>query len=181
MSDTFVKLTRAFEAQSPVDIDGTPFAVWLMEIREPEIPSSSAVDVVFGAKSHTATHIGELQLGREPLQDEAFVLEHAIEAIRKIVRAQLPPGTREVTSRNDRRRDSGERRERSAKLSQVQSRQPCSAPGGDDSVTRFLGAWRARKTRTPALAGESSMLFGKRLHARAHPRRSLAEPLGTPV
>jgi hypothetical protein len=41
------------------------------------------------------TRNGELHLGRERLEDEAYVVENAIETVKMIVRGQLPPGTHE--------------------------------------------------------------------------------------
>ena len=38
---------------------------------------------------------GELHVGLERLDDEGFIVEGAIRTIEKIVRGELPPGTRE--------------------------------------------------------------------------------------
>jgi hypothetical protein len=90
--DHFVKLSAAFEKRSPIQIDGEPFAVWLIDIRKPIVPGK-AVDVVFGAKGNNTSHTGELHLGPDRLDEEAYVVDHAVATIERIVRGELPPGT----------------------------------------------------------------------------------------
>ncbi len=92
MNDAFERLSRSLEAKSPIDIDGTPFAIWLIDVRTPRTPGSAHSLVVVGAKSASQSYTGELHLGHDRLEDAEFVVENAIETMRQIVRGDLPPG-----------------------------------------------------------------------------------------
>jgi hypothetical protein len=92
MNGPFEKLSRVFEAKSPIDVDGTPFAIWLIDVRRPRSPGSLHSLVVIGAKSASQSYTGELHLGHERLDDTDYVVENAIETMRQIVRGALPPG-----------------------------------------------------------------------------------------
>jgi hypothetical protein len=96
MPDAFEALSKRLEKRSPVDIDGTPFAIWLIEIREPGLPSAPHVDVIVGAKNFSETHTGELHLGRERLKDLDYLENAIIEVMKRIINGDLLPGAREL-------------------------------------------------------------------------------------
>ncbi len=92
MNDVFERLSKVIEAKSPIDIEGTPFAIWLIEVRGPRAPGSLHSLVVIGAKNASQSYTGQMHLGHDRLDDTDFVVENAIETIRQIVRGDLPPG-----------------------------------------------------------------------------------------
>lgn len=94
-SEAFDRLSEQLEVRSPIDIDGTPFAVWLIDIHEYEPPRRDAIQVLVGAKHADESHIGELHIDRRRLTEPDFP-DIAVETMRRIVTGDLPPGAREL-------------------------------------------------------------------------------------
>jgi hypothetical protein len=88
MRDRFESLSRLLEAKSPIDIDGTPHAVWVIESRDPSPLQAQSV-VLIGARSQSQSCNGELHLTRDHYTDEEIV-ELAINLMKRIVRGELP-------------------------------------------------------------------------------------------
>jgi hypothetical protein len=96
MQDAFEKLSKRLQKRSPIDVDGTPFTVWLIEIRDLHTHDGPAVAVIVGAKSDSETHTGELRVGRQRLEDLDDLENAIIEVMKRIINADLPPGAREL-------------------------------------------------------------------------------------
>jgi hypothetical protein len=64
MHDALEQLSRRLQKRSPIDVDGTPCAIWLIDIRDAQ-PDGLSVGVIVGAKSQSESHTGELHLGRK--------------------------------------------------------------------------------------------------------------------
>ncbi len=95
MSDNepFVKLSRRLEAMSPVNIDGTPYGVWLIDIRP--ATTTGAVDVSIAAKNGDRQYTGIVHVDASRLSEKDFA-ELLLTVMRRIVRGELPPGAREL-------------------------------------------------------------------------------------
>ena len=94
--EAFEELSKRIEQHSPLDIDGTPFAVWLIDVREPEQPLGTHVIVIVGAQNQSEKHTGELHLGADRLEDLDYVEESAIGVMKSIINGDLPPDAREL-------------------------------------------------------------------------------------
>jgi hypothetical protein len=95
MTDRFENLSRLLETRSPIEFDGTPYAVWLIECRDSRSSGAQSVDVLVGARSQSQTHTGEVRLTRDRYTD-AEINELAVDLTKRIVRGELPPGRREL-------------------------------------------------------------------------------------
>jgi len=88
---TLDTLTKAFEARSPIDIDGIGFTFWLTGLA-PRFHQTEAIDVAFTAVSASGVrHDGKLHLGSQRPEDE--IADLAVETVREIARRDMPPGT----------------------------------------------------------------------------------------
>jgi hypothetical protein len=96
MHQAFEGLAKRLEDRSPINIDGTPFAISLIDIRELAPPGGPSLAVIVGAKSQSEMHTGELHLGRRRLDDLDYVEDAAIEVMKRIIHGDLPPGAREL-------------------------------------------------------------------------------------
>ncbi len=94
-SEVFNTLSRQLEERSPIDIDGTPFTMWLIDIHEHEPPRPDAVQVLIGARHSNESHTGELNINRKRLTEPDFP-DLCAETMRRIVTNDLPPGAREL-------------------------------------------------------------------------------------
>jgi hypothetical protein len=93
---TLDTLTKAFEARSPIDIDGTLFKFSLTGLREPLQHQTRAIDVTFAAVSASGVrHDGELHLGKDRYSDDE-IADLAVETVREIASGNIPPGTRQL-------------------------------------------------------------------------------------
>jgi hypothetical protein len=92
MNDAFERLSKALEVKSPIEIDGIPFGIWVIDVRTPRSPGSLHSVIVVGAKSISQSYTGEMHVGHERLNDVEYCVENAIETMRQIVRGELPPG-----------------------------------------------------------------------------------------
>jgi hypothetical protein len=93
---TFEALARAFEALSPIELDGQEFAFPLSHFREPLQHQTQAIYVSFSAVSDDGVrHNGELYLRKDRYSD-LEVVDLAVPTIREIVNGSLPPGARQL-------------------------------------------------------------------------------------
>ena len=95
MNEAFATLAKQLEARSPIEVDGTSFTIWLIDIHEHIPPQPHAVMVLIGAKHADESHTAELHINRKRLSEPDFP-DIAIEMIRRIVRGDLPPRAREL-------------------------------------------------------------------------------------
>jgi hypothetical protein len=95
MPPTFESLSAAFQARSPIDIDGTPFTFALTGFRESLPHEVEAIHVAFSAVNAGARHNGELHLGKERYSEEEIAVL-AINTIHAIASGELPPGTNQL-------------------------------------------------------------------------------------
>jgi hypothetical protein len=89
----FERISKALEGKGTIDIDGKPYAIWLVDLRSPRSPGGLHSLVVIGARHGAESHTGELHVGHERLADTEFIVDNAVETMRQIVRGELPPGT----------------------------------------------------------------------------------------
>jgi hypothetical protein len=62
MHPAFEKISQALRARSVIAVDGTPYTVSLIDIRE-AMPPGNAVDVVLGARDKTTLILANYTLG----------------------------------------------------------------------------------------------------------------------
>ena len=93
MLPAFEVLSQRLEARSPIDVDGAPFTVHLIEIRD---AGNATVDVIVEAHSEDELHTGELHLRRERLDDPSSLARAIVATMERIIRGDLPPGAREL-------------------------------------------------------------------------------------
>jgi len=93
MHPAFEAVSKRLDARSPIDVDGTPFVLHLVEIREAD---ERTVDVIVEAHSDSEHYTGELHLRRERLDDIDQLEPRIIATIERIIRDDLPPGAREL-------------------------------------------------------------------------------------
>jgi hypothetical protein len=93
--DAFDSLAKQLEGKSPIDVDGTPFNVWLIDIHEYEPLRPDAIQVLIGAKHADESHTGELNINRKRLVEPDFP-DICVETMRRIITNDLPPGAREL-------------------------------------------------------------------------------------
>lgn len=95
MHESFEALSRELEERSPVQINGLPYGIWVIDIRE-RTPPDASVNVHIGARDQSESFTGMMHLAKDHLQDIAHVADLAVETMRQIVTGELPPGVRQL-------------------------------------------------------------------------------------
>ena len=89
-----MELSHGLDRLCPVDIDGVPHVIWLLDIRIHPRSGRSVVEVKVGAKNPSGRHyIGRFQIEAERLHDEGVA--RALETMERVIRGNLPPTARE--------------------------------------------------------------------------------------
>jgi hypothetical protein len=89
----FRKLTHGLDCLWPVQIDGVPHVMWLLDIRVDSPGHGSLIEVKVAARNPSGRHyIGRFHVEAERLHDEGEA--RALEAMEAVVRCNLPPTAR---------------------------------------------------------------------------------------
>lgn len=90
-----MELTERLDRLGPVQIDGVPHAIWLLDIRVDPRSGGSLIEVKVAAKNPSGRHyIARFHVEAERLHDEGVA--RALETMELVVRGNLPPTAREV-------------------------------------------------------------------------------------
>ena len=90
-----MELAHGLDRLSPVQIDGVPHAIWLLDIRVDPRSRGSLIEVKVAAKNPSGRHyIGRFHVEAERLHDEGAA--RALETMELVVRGSLPPTAREM-------------------------------------------------------------------------------------
>jgi hypothetical protein len=86
-----MSLADGLERLGPVQIDGVPHAIWLLDIRS----RGSLVEVKVAARNPSGRHyIGRFRIAADRLHDEG--LARALETMERVIRRSLPPTAGEM-------------------------------------------------------------------------------------
>ena len=89
-----MKLTEQWDRLGPVQIEGIPHDIWILDMRIDPRSRGALIEVKVAAKSPSGRHyIGRFHVEAERLNDEGVA--RAIETIEMVVRGGLPPTARE--------------------------------------------------------------------------------------
>lgn len=90
-----MELADGLDRLGPVQIDGVPHAIWILDIRVDPRSRGSRVEVKVAAKNPSGRHyIGRFHVEAERLHEEGVA--RAIETMELVVRGSLPPTAREM-------------------------------------------------------------------------------------
>lgn len=90
-----MELTHELDRLGPVQIDGVPHAIWLLDMRVDPRSRGSLIEVKVAAKNPSGRHyIGRFHVEVERLHDEGVA--RALETMEFVVRGSLPPTAREM-------------------------------------------------------------------------------------
>ena len=90
-----MELAHGLDRLGPVQIDGVPHAIWLLDVRVDPRSGGSLIEVKVAAKNPSGRHyIGRFHVEAEHLHDEGVA--RAVEVIELVVRGSLPPTAREL-------------------------------------------------------------------------------------
>jgi hypothetical protein len=88
-------MTHGLERLWPVQIDGVPHVMWLLDIRVDPQSGGSMIEVTVAARNPAGRHyIGRFHVEAERLHEEAEA--RALETMERVVRFNLPPTSREM-------------------------------------------------------------------------------------
>ena len=90
-----MELTERLERLGPVDIDGVPHSIWLLDLRADPRSRGFLLEVKVAAKNPSGRHyIGRFHIEAERLHEEG--VSRALKTMEMVVRGNLPPTTRDV-------------------------------------------------------------------------------------
>jgi hypothetical protein len=90
-----MELTDGLARLSPVQIDGVPHVVWLLDIRVDPRSRGSLIEVKVAARNPSGRHyIGRFYVESERLNDEGVA--RAVDTMTRVVRRSLPPTAPEM-------------------------------------------------------------------------------------
>ena len=93
--DDVMELNHWLDRLSPLQIDGVPHVIWLLDFRVDPRSGGSLIEVKVAAKNPSGRHyIGRFHIEAERLHDEGVA--RALEAMELVVRRSLPPTAREM-------------------------------------------------------------------------------------
>jgi hypothetical protein len=94
-TDDRMELTERLNRLSPVQIDGVPYAIWLLDIRMDPRSRGSLCEVKVAARNPSGRHyIGRFHIEAERLHDEGVA--RALKTMEFVVRGNLPPTAPEM-------------------------------------------------------------------------------------
>ena len=90
-----MELADRFDRLGPVQIDGVPHVIWLLDMRVDPRSHGSLIEVKVAAKNPSGRHyIGRFHVEAERLHDEGVT--RALETMELVIRRGLPPMARET-------------------------------------------------------------------------------------
>jgi hypothetical protein len=89
-----MKLTEEWDRLGPVQIDGIPHDIWVLDMRIDPRSRGALIEVKVAAKNPAGRHyIGRFYVEAERLNEEGVA--RAIETMETVIRGGLPPTARE--------------------------------------------------------------------------------------
>jgi hypothetical protein len=90
------RISKGVEGRSPINVDGKEYTIRVRAVREPRPHETQSFEISVEAQGGSDRHIGQIGISAFNIGDEKYVVEAAISTLKKIIRGELAPDTKQL-------------------------------------------------------------------------------------